>query len=132
MFRRVTQHCAQHMLFLSGQSQRNVASTAQTLANGVFAEILPEYFNNSDDPDAFCNDLYPHSSIPLMIDEMLFDDETGIKAICAFSDQSSFSYFSRLTMWTAEISLALWGDDAPVTIDSFNNIFELCDWLETY
>ena len=67
-----------------------------------------------------------------MIDQLLFDDETGLKAICVFSDQSSFSYFSRLTMWTAEVSFALWGDDAPVTIDSFNNITELCDWLSNY
>ena len=131
-FRRLTQHCAQHIVFPSAQSQREVASTAQSLANGVFAETLPEYFSNPNDPDAFCNDLYPPGSIPLMIDELLFDDETGIKAICVFSEQASFAYFSSLTMWIAEISLALWGDDAPVTIDSFNNITELCDWLSNY
>ena len=131
-FRRVTLHCAQHMVFPSGQSQRNVASTAQSLANGIFAETLPEYFNNAADPDAFCNDLYPPSSKLLMIDELLFDDETGIKATCAYSDQAGFSYFSSLTMWKAEVSFALWGDDAPVTIDSFGDIYELCDWLESY
>ena len=131
-FRRLTQHCAQHIVFPSAQSQREVASTAQSLANGVFAETLPEYFSNDGDPDAFCNDLYPPSSISLMIDHLLFDDETGMKAICVFSDQSSFSYVSRLTMWIAEFSFALWGDGAPVTIDSFNNFFELCGWLSTY
>ena len=131
-FRRVTQHCAQHMVFPSAQSQREVASTAQSLANGVFAETLPQYFSNDGDPDAFCNDLYLPSSISLMIDHLLFDDETGMKAICVFSDQSSFSYVSRLTMWIAEFSFALWGDGAPVTIDSFNNITELCDWLSNY
>ena len=120
------------MVFPSAESQRKVTSDAESLGSSEFATTLPEYFANTDDPDAFCNDLFPPNAIPSMVQTLLLDDNAGMKARCALSEQPIFSYFSSMYMWQTEVILALWGEDAPVSIDSFANVFELCDWLKGY
>ena len=124
--------CAQHMVFPSAESRRNVASAAETISSSDFAKALPEYFTNTDDPDLFCNDLFPSNAIPRMVHTSLFDDTSGFKAACTLYGPGGLSYLSSRLMWQAEIVLALWGEDAPVSIESFDNIYELCDWLENY
>ncbi len=125
-------NCAQHMVFPSAESRRKVTSDAESLVSSGFATALPEYFANTDDPDAFCNDLFPPNAIPSMVQTLLLDDNAGMKAGCALSEQPVFSYFSSMYMWRAEVILALWGEDSPVSINEFANIFELCNWLEGY
>ncbi len=124
--------CAQHMVFPSAESRRKVASDAESLVSSGFATALPEYFANTDNPDAFCNDLFPPNAIPGMVQTLLLDDNAGMKAGCALSEQPLFSYFSSMYIWRAEVILALWGEDSPVSIDEFADVFELCDWLEGY
>ena len=125
-------NCAQHMVFPSAESRRKVASDAESLVSSGFATALPEYFANTDNPDAFCNDLFPPNAIPSMVQTLLLDDNAGIKAGCALSEQPLFSYFSSMYMWRAEVILALWDEGSPVSIDEFADVFELCDWLEGY
>lgn len=125
-------NCAQHMVFPSAESRRNVASDAESIGSSEFAENLPEYFTNTEDPDAFCNHLFPPNSVPRMVQALLLDDTSGFKRACALYGHAGLSYLSSLLMWQAEVALALWGEDAPVSIDSFGDIYELCDWLESY
>ncbi|MCY4474959.1 MAG: hypothetical protein OXC83_05930 [Chloroflexi bacterium] len=125
-------NCAQHMVFPSAESRRNVASDAESIGSSEFAENLPEYFTNTEDPDAFCNDLFPPNSVPRMVQALLLDDTSGLKMACTLYPYAGISYLSYALMWQAEVALALWGEDAPVSIDSFGDIYELCDWLESY
>ena len=125
-------NCAQHIVFPSAESRRKVASAAETIGSSEFAENLPEYFTNTEDPDAFCSDLFPPNSVSRIVQALLLDDQSGIKETCAQSERRWLSYLTSLHMWQAEVALALWGEDAPVSIDSFGDIYELCDWLESY
>ena len=125
-------NCAQHMVFPSAESRRKVASDAESIGNSEFAENLPEYFTNTEDPDAFCNDLFPPNSVPRMVQALLLDDTSGFSEACTLYPYAGLSYLSPLLMWQTEVALALWGEDAPVSIDSFGDIYELCDWLESY
>ena len=125
-------NCAQHMVFPSSESRRKVASDAEFVGSSDFAEALPEYFVNTDDPDVFCNDLFPLNAVPRMVQTLLLDDTSRFKGTCALYGNAGLSYLSHRLMWQAEVVLALWGEDAPVSIDSFGDIYELCDWLESY
>ncbi len=125
-------NCAQHMVFPSAESRRKVASNAESVGSSDFAEEMPEYFTNTDDPDAFCNDLFPPNAIPRITQTLLLDDTSGFKGACTLYGHAGLSYLSPRLMWQAEVVLALWGEDAPVSIDSFGDIYELCDWLESY
>ena len=120
------------MVFPSAESRRRVASDAESIGSSEFAENLPEYFTNTEDPDAFCNDLFPPNSIPHMVQALLLDDTSGLKGACTLYPYAGILYLSYWLMWQTEVALALWGEDAPVSIDSFGDIYELCDWLESY
>ena len=128
----LTSDCAQHKVFPSSESRRSVLKSAERLAGGAFVEALPHFFENTDDPDAFCNDLFPASSVERMVDALLFDGQSSVAGTCAFADQFGFLAFTSQLTWQVEVGLALWGKEAPVTIDSFGNVYELCDWLTTY
>ena len=131
-YRSITSDCAQHKVFPSSESRRNVSKTAERLAGSAFVEALPHFFENTDDPDAFCDDLFPASSVERMVDVLLFDGQSSLAETCAFADQYGFVAFTSLLTWRVEVGLALWGEDAPVSIDSFDDVSELCDWLTTY
>lgn len=125
----LTADCAQHLVFPSAESRRKVAEAAESLAAGPFAEAMPGLFGEVGDPDDFCIGLFPAVSVPRMVDEMLFDDQSGVAAACALYGEAGLRYFASEFMWIAEVGLALQGDDAPVSIDAFDDVHEMCDWM---
>ena len=128
-FSGLTADCAQHMVFPSAESRRKVADAAESLAASPFAEAMPGLFEDAGAPDDYCRGLFPAGSAPRMVDEMLFDDQSDIAAWCGRYGETGLSFVASHLMWEADVGLALLGDDAPVSIDAFDDVHEMCDWV---
>ncbi len=117
--------CIEFLIQPSLAAERRVSALIERVEGNDVGKAHPEYFVDADDAAKTCGRVTPQSSQQRLVKSIAQSLPIG----CLFGAQGAFNASLADVMDQAKIVELYWGDDAPFSLDEFEDGQEFCEWL---